>query len=64
MQEDIDLFFKKDLNKSKKYRIDKIHDKIINCLSLEDLIFLKKYCSKHWYHNLYKILWLDRFLMK
>ena len=45
-KEDVILFMNNTQN-TKKTRIDKIHDKIINCLSVEDLLYLKRYCSKH-----------------
>lgn len=62
-KEDVILFMN-NVQNTKKTRIDKIHDKIINCLSVEDLLYLKRYCSKHWYNNLYKFLWLDNFICK
>lgn len=44
---------------SKTDRLNKIKDKITLSLNEDDLVFLKQYIHKHWYHSLYDFLGFD-----
>ena len=52
------------LNKKQLQRLEKIHNKMFNFLSLEEILFLRKISKKYWYHYLYYILWFDNFYVK
>lgn len=40
-------------------KVVKIKNKIFSALTFNDLVFLRRFISKHWYKCLYMLLWFD-----
>lgn len=44
---------------SEKDKIEKLQSKINSVLTENDMVFLIDYIHKHWYKNLYNVLWFE-----
>lgn len=58
------LNFISSLESSKISQMKVIREKIFNSLSLSELLFLRKFCRKHWYNQLYTALGFDNIYQK
>jgi len=58
------LNFISSIENSKIEQMKSIREKIYNSLSLNELLFLRKFCKKYWYNQLYTALGFDIFYQK